>query len=416
MIPERRATGIGLTEPPDLSDRVQADPVRGGGVGGRPLRIGIDTHTAEDEGTGNSSFTRNLVRGLATVDAVNEYLLYAENPSHPFYAPFREMPNVRVQPFVPKAPAARVAFSLGLRTWKDRIDVLHVVYFAPLFHRGGLVVTIHDNAFRWVPASFRPYERIRSRVLFAFSAKRANRILTGSLFSKQDICRVYGLRDSQVTVTYPGVDRRFRPMSGEAAAAAVLAKYGIRRPYVLYVGRLNARKQLRELILGFGEAKRHAGVVELSLAICGKADFLRYDLEALAREAGCAADLRLCGFVPDDDLPAMYGAAEVFVYPSQFEGMGLPVLEAMACGVPVITSHASSLPEIGGDAALFVDPHDPGAVGDAIARVVQHSDIREALSRRGLEHAKTFTWESTARKTLEVYASVHRESRPWKPR
>ena len=370
------------------------------------MRIGIDAHTVEDEGIGNATFTRNLIEALAVVDGTNQYVLYAEDPRHYFYAAYRERRNFRIRALVPRAPAARLAFTLGTLTWLDRLDVLHVVYFAPLFHRGGLVVTIHDSAFQAVPDSFRTWDRVRYRALFAFSARRADRITTGSLYSKADTERLYRIPGHKVVVTYAGVSTRFRPLVDHAAADGILCRYGIRRPFVLYVGRLNERKQLREVICAFARTARWHSGGALQLVLVGKPDYLRYDLRSVAAAAGCGDRVVLTGFVPDEDLPLVYGAAELFVYPSRFEGIGLPVLEAMACGVPTIASTRTSLPEVAGDAAILVDPDDVEELGRQMLRVLSDRSLRVALRRKGLEHVRTFSWESTARSMLDVYVSV----------
>lgn len=372
------------------------------------MRIGIDTHTAEDEGIGNSTFTRNLVEGLAAIDGINDYVLYAEEPRHPFYERFRARRNFKVRAIVPRTPAARVVFALGALSWRDRIDVLHVIYFAPLFNRGGLVVTIHDSAFEAVPESFSRWDRARFRALFTFSARRASRITTGSRFSKADTQRLYGVPDDRIVVTSPGVAPRFRPLVERDAADAVLARYGIRRPFVLYVGRLNERKQLREIVKAFAVATRRPAEPPAQLVFVGKRDLLRYDLAGAIEDAGCAGRVVLTGFVPDEDLPLVYGAAEVFVYPSRFEGIGLPVLEAMACGAPVITSTRASLPEIAGDAAILVEPDDTEELGRQLRRVLSDETLRSKLRDLGLARARGFSWEATARRTLEVYAGVCR--------
>jgi glycosyltransferase involved in cell wall biosynthesis len=367
--------------------------------------VGIDAHPAEHEGMGNATYFRHFLRALAAVDATTDYVLYAANDRHPFYRELRDAPNVRIRQLVPRRPSARVLFALGALTWLDRVDLLYVQYFAPLFNRGRLVVLIHDNAYHGVPASFSRRERVRSRVLFTWSARRADRVVTDSEFSRADIERLYGLAPGKVAVAYAGVAERFRPPADPAGAAAALARYGVRRPYVLYVGRLNERKQLPVLIRAFARAVAPAPRRDLQLVIAGKSDFLKADLATISREVGAADRVRLIGFVPDDDLPPLYGAAELFVYPSLFEGFGLPVLEAMACGVPVIASPYASLPEVCGDAAMLVEPAvEP--LAEAIARVVSDPAVGARLRRQGLARAGDFSWEATARRTLDVFRSV----------
>ena len=369
------------------------------------MRIGIDAHAAEKSGEGNCTYIRNFLLALADLDDTNEYVLYATDAGHPFYARFAGRLNFRVHELAAKNPIVRIPFDLARASRRDRIDILHVQYIAPFRHGGKLVATIHDLGFLHRPQFFSKFFVLRSKWLVRMSARRAARIITGSQYSKSDIVQSYGLDDACVEVVPYGVSAAFKPDQDPGAVAAALERYGITEPYLLCVGRLNPRKNLATLAQAFGLLKDRENLRH-SLVIAGKADA---DLPAVRRETVASREqgVIFTGFIPDEDLPLLYAAADVFIYPSLFEGVGLPVLEAMASGVPVVTSNTTSLRETAGDAALTVDPLDVDRMAEAISRLARDPDLRRSLCHRGLERASEFTWERTAERTLEVYRSVH---------
>ena len=370
------------------------------------MRIGIDAHAAEKPGEGNCTYIRNFLLALADLDETNEYVLYATDAGHPFYARFAGRPNYRVHELAAKNPMVRIPFDLARASRRDKIDILHVQYIAPFRHHGKLIATIHDLGFLHRPQFFSKFFVFRSKWLVRMSARRAARIITGSEYSRNDIVQSYGLDDGCVVVVPYGVSPAFRPDQDPGAVAGVLEKYGIREPYLLCVGRLNPRKNLATLVKAFGLLKDGENLRH-SLVVAGKAD---PDLPAVEGETALSRKrgVVFTGFIPDEDLPLLYAGADVFIYPSLFEGVGLPVLEAMASGVPVVTSDTTSLRETAGDAALTVDPLDVGRMAEAISRLARDTDLRRLLCHRGLERASEFTWKKTAERTLEVYRSVFR--------
>jgi glycosyltransferase involved in cell wall biosynthesis len=365
------------------------------------VRIGIDAHAAERDGTGNCTYIRGLIRGLLEVDAVNEYVFYAVDAGHPFYREVRDRPRVRLRALRIGNPFLRIPIALAGATLRDALDLLHVQYIAPPRHRGCLVATIHDLAFLHLPRTFSRVEALRSRRLVPGTARAAGRIITGSESSKRDIVAECRVEPGKVEVIPCGVAGAFADARGRRESAGIAAKYGIRTPYILSVGRLNARKNLAVLAEAFLLAKKRHGLAH-SLVIVGKKDHGGAALVESLRKAG-GAEVRFTGFVPDEDLPALYAGADVFVYPSLFEGFGLPIIEAMASGVPVVASEAPALRETMGDAGLAVNPLDPEALAAAISALTKDEKLRLDLIGRGAARAAGFAWQRTARLTLAVY-------------
>ncbi len=373
----------------------------------RPMRIGIDTHAAEQDGTGNCSYIRGLVYALAALGGNDEYVLYAIDPHHPFYATLESRPGLVVHRLRPRSPALRIPLALAIASYRDRLDVLHVQYIGPPWHRGARVVTLHDLAFLRHPHSFPASQRWRLRWLVPANARHAAAVITGSEYSKRDIQGAYGIPSERIAVVHDAPDPRFRPVRDDAALTALRQRFGIRARYVLYVGRLNPRKNLVGLLRAF-ERVRPRLSEPAQLVIAGQPDFQTEQLDANIAASACRAEVIRAGYVSDADLPALHSAAAVFVYPSLFEGFGLPPLEAMACGTSVICSSAGSLPEVVGDAALLVRPGNVEDLAEALLRVLSEPDLRGILERRGLERAASFSWTAAAESTRDVYRRASR--------
>jgi glycosyltransferase involved in cell wall biosynthesis len=365
------------------------------------MRIGIDAHAAEKDGTGNATYIRNLVAAILAADTDHRYFLYGTDASHPFYREIGKTGKAEIRELAARNPAVRIPFLLPLATVRDRLDVLHVQFIAPPFHRGALVATIHDLGFLHVSKTFSRFFVWRSKILVKRTARKAARVITGSRHSRDDIVRTYGLDPGRVDIVPCGVAKDFFEPRDDARIGRVLEKYGIRPPYVLSVSRLNPRKNLPSLARAFA-AFRTGGNRPHRLVIAGRQDFeARRTLDAI-RSAG-GEEIILPGFVADEDLPHLYKGADVFVYPSSFEGVGLPVLEALASGVPVVTSSSSSLPEMAGDAAVFIDPLKEEEIAAAFTRLADDPAFRSALVEKGRRRVRGLSWEAAARRTIEIY-------------
>ncbi len=311
--------------------------------------------------------------------------------------------------------------NLGYKPWRMLVwlgQLAHVGFNrllpgAELFHatehlllplRGvPTVLTVHDLIFRRYPAHHKRLNRWYLNTTMPLFCRRADHIIAVSEQSKRDVIEAYGIPAEKITVIYEAADPRFRPQPPEDVAAA-RARYGLPERYVLFVSTIEPRKNLSRLLAAFERV--HAAGLADALVIVGKRGWLFDAFFAdLARSPAKDAVI-FPGFVPDADLPAVYAGAQAMAFPSEFEGFGLPVLEAMACGAPVVCSDTSSLPEVAGDAALLVDPLNVDALAAALARVLQDEPLREQMRARGLAQAARFSWARAAEETLAVYRQV----------
>jgi glycosyltransferase involved in cell wall biosynthesis len=287
--------------------------------------------------------------------------------------------------------------------YKTGVDLLHVQYTAPPFFRRPIVVTIHDLSFEHFPQFFTAKERFFFKRTIPHTARRAFKVLTVSEYSRQDIIHTYRIHPEKVVVTPNGVGPEFAPVRERSRLEALKKKYGIEREYLLSVGNLQPRKNLARLIRAYTHLRASGEEFRYQLVIVGKRAWLYKHIFHEAHRSRYAGDVILTDYVPESDLPGLYSGATAFVYPSIFEGFGLPVVEAMACGTPVVTSNSSALPEVVGEAGLMVDPYDEEALAKAILRVVEDAQLRARLSEKSLLQAAKFSWRRTAELTLAVY-------------
>ena len=371
------------------------------------MRVGIDTHAAERDGTGNCTYIRGLVRALGRLDDDVEYVLYAVDPDHAFYAEVRGHPRITVRRLWPRQAVARIPLSLVAASYRDRLDVLHVQYVGPPCQRGVSVVTIHDLGFLRVPESFPRLQALRLRWQVRANARRAAMVITGSEYSKRDLRDAYGLPDERIAVIHHAPDPSFAPVRDLATIEALKRRLGIAHRYVLCVGRVNPRKNLTGVLRAF-ERIRPQLAEPTQLVIAGPRDYRADELDRAIARSPCRTDVLRVGYVSDDHLPTLFSGAAVFVYPSFFEGFGLPPLEAMVCGVPVICSGVTSLPEVVGDAALTIDPSSIDDIAAGMLRVLSDPGLRAALIQKGRQRADRFSWSTAAERTREVYRHAAR--------
>jgi glycosyltransferase involved in cell wall biosynthesis len=268
------------------------------------------------------------------------------------------------------------------------------------------VATIHDLSFEHFPQFFTTRERFFFKRTIPHTARKATKVLTVSEYSRQDILQTYRIPPDKVIVTPNGISEVFQPVREQARVEAVKKKYHIQRPYLLTVSNLQPRKNLARLIKAYTHLREHAEEFGQQLVIVGQKAWLYKHIFHEAHRSRYVGDIIFTDYVPENDLIVLYSGATAFVYPSLFEGFGLPVLEAMACGAPVITSNSSSLPEVVGDAGVMVDPYDEEALAKAVQRVVEDPRLRAQLSEQGLLQARKFSWRRTAELTLAVYEEV----------
>jgi len=375
------------------------------------MHIGIDAHAIGARQGGNETYIRGLIKSLAEIDGDNLYTIYLANASAA--AQWREeftnrYKNFSVRLLPPPTPLVRVPVYLTYELFKRPVDVLHVQYTAPPFCRVPVVVTIHDLAFERMPETFTRRGSFQLKLTVRRTAKKAARIATVSEYSRQDLLDIYKLPPEKVVVTYNGVESSFTLQpSVPNEAEEVRRRFGVSRDFLLAVGSLQPRKNLVRLIRAYARLRSERQDFRPQLVIVGRKLWLASEIFDEVKRHPWVDDVILTGYVADEDLPALYRAARAFVYPSLFEGFGLPPLEAMACGTPVVTSDVSSLPEITGDAALLIDPNDERALANALIEVLNNDPLRAELREKGIAQAKKFTWRDAAEKTLRLYQEAY---------
>lgn len=277
-------------------------------------------------------------------------------------------------------------------------------YALPVRLRIPGVVTVHDLAFmRYADVHPRP-NRMYLTWITRLSVKRAERIIAVSESTKQELVELLAVPSHKIAVIHNGVSSRFR-RAAQSEVLRIRERYELPEKYILYVGNIEPRKNLPLLLQAFDQLKSHADIPH-QLVILGQRAWLHGAVDNTWQGLKSKAAIRFTGYVPADDLPALYSGAEVFVYPSLYEGFGLPILEAMACGTPVITSSTSSMPEVAGDAAELVDPHSVDALSNALLHLLKDGRRRHELVQKGLRRAAEFTWDRTSRLTLELLRAV----------
>lgn len=372
------------------------------------MRIAIDaSRVSVAERTGTERYSYELIAALARVDRRRSYTLYTNGlpaalpPLGPNFA-LRSIPLRRLWTHARLGPALA----------RDRPDLLFVpAHVVPLAHPAS-VVTVHDLGYLSFPEAHTARRRLELHLTTRWSLRAARRVIAISHATRADLLRRYGADPARVAVVHHGLGGGFRPVEDPAAVAAAMARHGLTAPYFLYVGTVQPRKNLGRLIEAFAAATAGAGGPPHTLAIAGRRGWLSDTIERRAAELGAAGRVRMLGYLPDADLPALLSGATAFLFPSLYEGFGMPVLEAMACGAPVLTSTTSSLPEVAGDAALLVDPADTAAIAAAIGRLAADAALRAELRARGLARAASFTWERCARETLAVLLEAAGERAP----
>lgn len=285
------------------------------------------------------------------------------------------------------------------------IDVLHSLAFVkPFLCPCPSVVTIYDLSFLRFPQSFKPLNRLYLSTFTRWSAARAERIITISRCTKQDVCRFLNVPDDKVDVIFCGVEDTFHPRAQDEVDA-FRVREGLPERMILCVSSLEPRKNLGRLLRAFAQARGQLATGH-KLVLAGAPGWGFQPIFDLVEQLGLGEDVLFPGFIPQDELPLWYSAADLFVYPSLYEGFGLPPLEAMACGVPVIVSNSSSLPEVVGEAGILVDPYDVDALAAAIVRVLRNRVLAEAMREAGLARARQFTWERAAKAIVQVYEGI----------
>lgn len=380
------------------------------------MRIGIDYTAAVRQGGGIGRYTRNLIRALAQLDTENQYVLFVAggwgegDGLGPWPASF-QLRSIPLSDRWVHILWQRLRLPVPVQAITGALDLFHSPDFVlPPTGRTPAILTVHDLSFLRVPQFFVPgfREYLEKAVLRAVD--RAACILADSESTRVDLMQLMAVEPERVTVLYPGVESRFRPVKETDVLAAVRARYELPGRFILGLSTVQPRKNFDGLIEAFrrllARSSDEPEIAELHLVIAGGKGWMYEDTLALVKLGGLEDRVHFPGFVAEADLPALYCLAAAFAFPSWYEGFGLPVLEAMACGTPVVAADNSSLPEVVGEAGLLVDAGDPDALSEALGRLLGDEALQGRLSRAGLDQAQRFTWEEAAQQLLHVYESL----------
>jgi glycosyltransferase involved in cell wall biosynthesis len=367
-----------------------------------PLRIGLDARMIEHTGIGR--YIRNLLRGLLRIAPVNRYVLLGRIGELKQHMGDVQAHNLDFVEALSPIYSLREQVEMPSKIDRLNLDLVHIPHYnVPLVCRTRVVATIHDLNHLFIPS-----RELRSVVAYWYASfmlraavKKAAKVIVVSQNTRSEVLKHLKAPEDKVEVTYEGAEESYRPLKDEARLQAVKDKYGIAGRYILYVGMIRPYKNVGGLIRAYSRLGVREG---FQLAIVGKKDVRYYpEFMALATELGLRKEVIFTGYVEEEDLPYLYSGADLFVLPSYREGFGIPILEAMACGTPVVASYASSLPEVVGDAGLMVDPDDVGGLSAAMGKLLTDESLKAEMVKRGLARVKSFSWDEMALKTLATY-------------
>lgn len=368
------------------------------------MRIAINCRSfLKKTPTGIGRYAYHLVNSLSEIDRSNEYWLYVQKGLLDF------------KRRIPKSPAKNFSIKLdlfkkGIHTVLKGADIYHAP--SPDFieiSKAKIVVTIHDLIYKTFPQVHTPEACQMLDQQMQQIVQIADKIICCSQNTVDDLLKYFDVDAEKVRLIYQGVDKtKFFPFSADqkGGAKALLRSKGITDPFILFVGTLEPRKNLKNLIVAFGQLKR-SQKFQGQLVVVGMKGWMMEDLGQMLKREGVENDCIFLGYVPDQELCALYNCAEVFVFPSFYEGFGFPILEALACGTASVVSNTSSCREVALDSALLVDPHDSLAMAQAILEIVEDKEKQNFLSQQGLKRAQTFSFRNTAEETLEVYQQLY---------
>jgi glycosyltransferase involved in cell wall biosynthesis len=375
------------------------------------MRFCVDAHAIGRNLTGNEVYIRNLLKGYAALDVNSEFIAYVSEQRAEEALPARiRCRAISGNPFV------RLGFELTQRLREDRPDLVHVQYTAPLVCPAPVVVSVHDISFLEHPEYFPPARALQLQITVRRTIRTAARVLTPSEFSAAAIRRAYGLDESRVAVIPNGVGAHFRPVAREQAQGAVRAKFGIPGPYVLMVGDLQPRKNQVGLIHAFDQLLHAHPELPHHLVLTGQDSWYASSVRRVASRSPVRSRIHLTGFVKDSDLQQLYGGCDTFVFPSRYEGFGIPILEAMACGRAVACSNTTAVVEVADGAAIVFDPTSVAAMMRAMRDLLLDAELRTRMERLGQQRAASFDWRDAARRTLDVYYEVAGKCRAMSPK
>lgn len=366
--------------------------------------IGYDASRAFSENkTGVENYAYQLLIHLAKVDHKNTYLVFV-----------KDLPDEKLPDNFHFVPIHLSRFwtqlGLGIKTFTTKMDLLFIpAYFMPFINNPGLkmVVAIHDLASEYFPEAYTLKHKVLSHNLQKLESQEATKIITISNSTKSDIVKFNHINPKKISVVYFGLDHKyFQPVQGDKLEK-ILSKFNLKKErYFLYVGTIQPRKNISRIIEGFANVLKQTKDQNLQLVLAGGKGWLSDEIYQLPQKLGIESSVKFLGRVDNNDLPALYSGALAFVFPSLYEGFGMPILEAMSCETPVITSKTSSLGEIAQEAALLVDPEKIDEIAHAMVLLIQDTKLRKNLMKKGVQRVNDFSWEKAARETLHIFEEV----------
>ena len=373
-------------------------------------RIGIDVTSALSQGGGIGRYTRELVRALVAQDSQYQFRLFSAKISSP-YPVTEPLPAATNRVTHHMAPLSerwlyriwyRARLPLPVQWVTGQLDLFHSPDFVlpPVSDGIPTLLTIHDLSFIHYPDVFPPPLIVYLNRVVPWSVKRASHLLADSKATKEDLCAIWHVPAEKVTVLYSGVSDFFRPVVDEQVLTSMRQKYSLGKPYILAVGTVQPRKNYQMLIRAFRVV---AEQLPMQLVIAGGQGWMEEEMLAEVRRQKLEERVSFIGFVDDNDLPAVYSAAALLAFPSIYEGFGLPILEAMACGTPALISNASCLPEVGGAAAVQLSPFDEPGWSRAMISLLGDKQKLAEMSAAGIMQAQRFSWDKAAKQLLEIY-------------
>src|SRR5712692_3907407 len=355
------------------------------------MRFAVDAHAIGRQLTGNEVYVRSLLNGFAGLDRESEFITYLSMDDAEAWVPSR-YPVCRIA----GNPYIRLGCDFAFKLRRHRPELLHVQYTAPIGCPVPIVVSVHDVSFLEHPDYFPVHRALQLRLTVQRTIRKAARILTGSEFSREAIARAYHLDPDRIAVVPNAAADCFHQVRRAAAGRQVLERFEIAAPFILSVGDLQPRKNHVGLIEAFARLIRANPHLPHHLVLAGKKTWFAGRVHDAAKHSGVTDRIRFLGFVSDDDLLQLYNACELFCFPSFYEGFGLPVLEAMACGAAVVCSNTSAIPEVADGAALVFNPYHPDEIARTMLDLIVHTELRTRMRRLGLQRATQFSWQKTA--------------------
>jgi glycosyltransferase involved in cell wall biosynthesis len=369
------------------------------------MRVGIDATLHDARTTGAGEYQRQLLRNLPSVAPDLKMVVYTARDAH--HTPTTGL-DIREMPWAPRERFRRIVQGsvAWRRRWRDdRLDLLHVpFYYLPPGAPPRSIVTIYDVRFLRYPETYPRTRAVFLRTAVPWSLRRATHIITISAFTKAELVELLAIDPERITVTLLAPRPEFGEVHDPDTRAAVRAKYGLPSRFILSTSTLEPRKNLARLVEAYADLRAQGFFHDLVLA--GVRYFDTGELERSIARHGLSEVVHLLGYVDDADMPSLYSLADTFVYPSLYEGFGIPPLEAMACGTPVVASNTSSIPEVVGRGACLIDPLDVRSMAAGIGRVLKEPPYAASLRAAGHKRVRQFTWEQTARETADTYRRV----------